>query len=301
MTAGNSRPTTTASPGARGGAHTGVEVSFLSAGRCSVPEVLVRVGGGLGIVDLPALVAIIHHPTQGPVLFDTGYSRRFFEATRRFPYRLYRWLTPVQCQAHETAAAQLPALGISPDDVRWVVVSHFDPDHIGGLRDFGKARFVCHGDAWDATRGKDGLDALRGRVLPGHLPTDIAARLHLVTDFPLNSAGPLPGAHDLFGDGTVLLLPLPGHAPGQLGALIARPGGGAWLLAADAVWTRATLDRAGPTVHPLIAADRVAQLATYTLLRQLHHERPEITIVPTHCPAAADELLSDSPIPWRTA
>lgn len=301
MSAGPMRPKSAASSVARGKSPEGVEVTFINAGCCRVPEVAVRAGGGLAKMDLPALAAVIHHPTEGPVLFDTGYSPRFFEATRRFPYRLYRWLTPVRCGPHETVAAQLPGLGISPDDVRWVVISHFDPDHIGGLRDFGAARIVCHVAAWESVRGKGGLDALRSRILPGHLPTDLGERVHAVRDFQLESVGPLPGAHDLFGDGTVLLLGLPGHAPGQMGALIRRSSGGAWLLVADAVWTRATLERAGPTVHPLIAEDRVDQLATYTLLRQLRRERPDITIVPTHCPEAADELLADTSSSWRSS
>jgi glyoxylase-like metal-dependent hydrolase (beta-lactamase superfamily II) len=226
------------------------------------------------------------------VLFDTGYSPRFFEATRRLPHRVYRWLTPVRCGASDTVAAQLRALGVEPREVRHVVISHFDPDHIGGLRDFPAARFVCSAAAWESMRGKTGVQALRARMLPGHLPDDFDERVHEVWAFPCASAGPLPGGHDLFGDGTVLLLPMRGHAPGQVGALVRRPGGRSWLLAADAVWTRASLERAGPTAHLLFAHDRAAQRATYTLLRQLARERPDITIVPTHCPTAADELLS---------
>jgi len=301
MTAAGSRPNAFTSSPAQGKPRTGVEVTFLNAGTCSVPEAVVRRGGGFGTLELPALVALIHHPTEGPVLFDTGYSPRFFEATRRMPHRVYRWLTPVTCGPHDTVAAQLPALGVDPEAVRHVVISHFDPDHIGGLRDFGAARIVCHSSAWESVRGRQGVEAMRARLLPGHLPQDIAERLHLVTDFGQDSAGPLSGAHDLFGDGTVLLVGLPGHAPGQLGALIGRPSGGAWLLAADAIWTRATLERAGPTAHVLLAKDRVAQLATYTLLRQLRRERPDIIIVPTHCPEAADELLPDSRRSWRNS
>ncbi len=300
MTAAGSRPNMFPSSRTQGEPSDGVEVTFLNAGTCRVPEVAVRPGGGLRRVDLPALVALIRHPTEGPVLFDTGYSPRFFEATGRLPYRAYRWLTPVTCGPHDTVAAQLPALGVLPAEVRQVVISHFDPDHIGGLRDFGAARIVCHAEAWESVRGRRGADALRARILPGHLPDDIDERLHLVTDFGMDSVAPLSGAHDLFGDGTVLLVGLPGHAPGQMGALIQRPSGGSWLLAADAIWTRAILDRAGPTAHLLIAVDRPAQLATYTLLRQLHRERPDISIVPTHCPEAADELLPQSHCSWRS-
>jgi glyoxylase-like metal-dependent hydrolase (beta-lactamase superfamily II) len=299
MTAARSRPDTSTSSQAQGRLPGGVKVTFLNAGTCRVPEVAVRPGGGFRLVDLPALAALIHHPTEGPVLFDTGYSPRFFAATERLPHRMYRWITPVTCGPHDTVAAQLPALGVTPQAVRQVVISHFDPDHIGGLRDFGAARIVCHAEAWESVRGRRGVDALRARVLPGHLPDDMVERVHEVTDFGSDSVAPLPGAHDLFGDGTVLLVGLPGHAPGHMGALIRRRTGGLWLLAADALWTRATLDRARPTAHALIAVDRRTQLATYTLLRQLHRERPDITIVPTHCPEAADELLPKSLHSWR--
>ena len=45
--------------------------------------------------------------------------------------------------------------------------------------------------------------------------------------------------------------------------------------------------------------DGAAQRATYTRLRQLARERPDVTIVPTHCPEAADALLAEGAAAWR--
>ncbi|MFH2008319.1 MAG: MBL fold metallo-hydrolase [bacterium] len=268
-----------------------VERTLLRAGVCRVPERAVRAGGGLRIVELPALFALLRHPEQGAVLFDTGYSQRFHAATRRLPYRLYRWLTPVAIRPEETAAAQLAARGIAAEDVRWVVVSHFDPDHIGGLRDFPRAQVVCAGDAWRSVAGREGLGALRARLLPGHLPADLASRLHLIERLDGPAVGPFDASHDLFGDGSVRLVALPGHAPGQLGAWVDGEGAEPWLLAADAVWTRAALSADGFTAHELLAGDRAAQRQTAALLRRIHRDHPRVILVPAHCPEAARELL----------
>ena len=50
------------------------------------------------------------------------------------------------------------------------------------------------------------------------------------------------GERDLFGDGRIVLIPLPGHTPGTTGALVALESSGMFLLASDTVSLRATLD-----------------------------------------------------------
>jgi glyoxylase-like metal-dependent hydrolase (beta-lactamase superfamily II) len=58
-------------------------------------------------------------------------------------------------------------------------------------------------------------------------------------------AGPLDmidGERDVFGDGRVVLIPLPGHTPGTLGALVRLDHSGTFFLASDTVSLRATLD-----------------------------------------------------------
>ena len=48
---------------------------------------------------------------------------------------------------------------------------------------------------------------------------------------------------DLFGDGRIVLIPLPGHTPGSIGALVALERSGTFFLASDTVSLRANLDR----------------------------------------------------------
>jgi glyoxylase-like metal-dependent hydrolase (beta-lactamase superfamily II) len=158
-----------------------------------------------------------------------------------------RWVTPTRITAEEAAVTQVRALGYDPGEVKTIILSHFDPDHFGGLKDFPNARVACSWRAWEDVRSLSRWGALKARLLPGHLPEDMAGRLWLLPD----PAGPpisvFDASLDLFGDGSVRLVSLPGHAPGQLGAFVRRSSDGAdLLLAADAVWI---FSGAGRGVH----------------------------------------------------
>ncbi len=267
-----------------------VTLTVLKAGVCLAPEPAVVTGGRLRIMRVPALFGLMEHPTQGPVLFDTGYHTRFVQATRQVPFRVLRLLTPLRMDQAENAGAQLQARGIPAKAVRHVLLSHFDPDHIGGLRDFPAARIVATAEAWRGVAGKTGLSALWARLLPDLLPDHIERRLSLVRTFDDPPIGPFASSHDLFGDGTIRLVELPGHARGQVGALVAADDGKTYLLAGDGCWTRRDLERGVGPVHPYLAQDRAAQVQTYETLRQARR-LPGVVVVPSHCPDAARELV----------
>lgn len=268
---------------------TAVEVTLLAAGSCTHPEHFVLRNRVLRPLRFPATFALIRHPEQGVVLFDSGYSARFLAATRRLPERLYRWITPVSIPAQESAAALLAARGIDPGEVRTIVLSHFHADHIGGLQDFPRARFVFFEASWRAVRDLRGLGALRRGFLPALLPSDFAERAA-----PLDTSRPraLPPelaafgcGHDLFGDGSVLAVELAGHAAGQMGLVLRLSSGALWFLVADACWTsRCYRERIRP--HPLtrlLFDDTRAYCRTLERISELHERSPEIRIVPSHC------------------
>jgi glyoxylase-like metal-dependent hydrolase (beta-lactamase superfamily II) len=184
-------------------------------------------------------------------------------------------------------------MGIGPDDVGQIVLSHFDPDHFGGLQDFPKARIVTHWRGWEAARSVRGLAAVRARILPGHLPDDLAGRLHLLPDFDGPSISVFERSLDLFGDGSMRLVDLPGHAPGQFGAFVRRKSDATDVfLAADGCWNLAAIEANGYRggAHRWLAVDKRVQDATTEKLRRMHREWPELRIVPAHCPRAWSEV-----------
>lgn len=265
-----------------------LEVSLLVAGSCTGPERLTRAHAPWRRVEFPALVAVIRHPEAGVILFDTGYTPRFHEETRRFPASLYARLTPVTVGPQDTAAAQLAAAGIAAASVATVVVSHLHADHVGGARDFPAARFVLGRGALDEVDGAQGSRAaVRHGLLPGLLPDDLAERAVAAENLPAVETGLpfLPRGHDVLGDRSLLAVPLTGHAPGHLGLLV-RGAKREMLLVGDATWSSRGVTH-GEFPHPLVrflTADWRAYRRTTTALHALAGARPDLLIVPSHAP-----------------
>lgn len=258
------------------------------AGFCRHPERATRAGAPLAACEFPALVFRLTHPQHGHLLFDTGYSRHFFRATDAFPERLYRWVTPVHLHEGMSFAEQLEREGIAADDIAWVLLSHLHGDHVGGVGDFARARIGLARAAWDELRTLGRVAALRRGLLPALLDEAAQRRLHFFED---GAETPLPPAfaafgsgHDLFGDGSVRIVPLPGHASGHVGLLFADVEG-LVLLVADAAWSSAAI-RDGAPPPALVTGwlgDTAAYRATLAKLQALQHAEPGLRIVPSHC------------------
>lgn len=265
----------------------------LDTGYCLASEHHIMEGGARRKVNCHSIVALLRHPERGWFLWDAGYAPRMLEATRRLPYRLYRLATPLSLEAGLAVAAQLPHYGLTPSEISMVVISHFHADHIAGLHDFPNSRLVATKAAYDSVRGRHGVSALLRAFIPSLLPADFESRATLVADF----AGPsLPGlgpTHDLFGDGSALLVELPGHAKGQVG-MLANTERGPVLFAADGCWlTRQVREQRPP--HPitnLFVDDPQAVRSTIEGLHTFMLARPEVAIVPTHCPEAFEREVA---------
>jgi glyoxylase-like metal-dependent hydrolase (beta-lactamase superfamily II) len=263
-----------------------VALTLRWAGSCRHPQAMAVRGASWRPGMFPAMFGIVRHPRHGVTLFDTGYSTRFREATEPFPQRLYRWLTPVRLASGDSAAEQLARAGIAPESVARIVLSHFHADHIAGAKDFPNARFVVSRAAWDAVRGGGAIASTAKGFLPSLLPEDFEARATLLEsgDFSAPGIGEFHASHDFFGDGSVRLIPLPGHARGQLG-LLAQTAGCRRFLVADAAWTTASFRdaRAPHRLAGLILDSAAETLRTLDKLHSLSVSDPEVDIVPSHC------------------
>ena len=283
-----------------------VELHLLQVGHCRHPEWVTIRGGRWRSVEFPALVGLIVHPFFGPILYDTGYAEHFDAATEPFPERLYRWLTPVALPPEQHLEAQLARRGVRMEDVDRVLISHLHADHVAGLRDLPRARFMaCEADVAGiaaiaaATAGTAGgagsrrgaWRALRQGMLPALLPGDFVPRLKLVDAQPVVELGPawapFERGYDLLGDRSLIGIPLPGHSPAQLGVLLRTPDGRPVLLAADACWSARAWQQQrlpSPLARPLFA-DWHAYRQTLGGLRELARRQPDLLIVPSHCAA----------------
>ncbi|HEU5080516.1 MAG TPA: MBL fold metallo-hydrolase [Opitutaceae bacterium] len=176
----------------------------------------------------------IEHPDLGWILCDTGYGDSFFKATRRFPDRLYRWATPVTLRG--TAASALRAIGVCPENVRHIVITHFHADHVGGLHEFPSAQLHYHEEALSPLQACTAFAQTKAAFLPDLVPADCGERSRVVPHDAFKTRSGFPfRVCDLFGDGSITLVELPGHAPGQVG-LEFETVAGKILYCADAFW-----------------------------------------------------------------
>ena len=264
---------------------------LLDTGFCAASEHHMIRGGAHRPAQAHAVAVLLEHPREGLVLFDTGYAPRVLEAFNVFPFQVYRYMTPTTHHAEWSVKAQIGHLGFQARDVRTVVISHLHADHIGGWLDFPEARTVIARKAFDLM-GLRGFPALRHGFLPMLAPTRLEARANIIENFSGEALPEVGGTHDLFGDGLLRLVPLPGHARGQTG-LYAQTMRGPVLFAADGCWlSRAYRENTPP--HPLpmnlFFDDANATAQTVNSLHRFHQAQPKTWIVPTHCPEIAAML-----------
>jgi glyoxylase-like metal-dependent hydrolase (beta-lactamase superfamily II) len=262
-----------------------VQCYLLDTGYCLAWEHHVIQGGARRRIACHALVALLQHPRYGWLLWDAGYAPRLLTATQSLPYALYRLATPLHLDPKLTVTAQLGRWQLTPADIGYVLVSHFHADHIAGLRDFPTATFVATQEAYADIAPRHGFNALRRGFIPTLLPEDFSRRLRQLPRFTGAALPGLGATYDLFNDGSLLLVELPGHARGQMG-MLAQTQRGPLLFAADGCWLlRAIRENRPPSrMTHFFIDDAVAMRATVAHLHTFSQARPDVTIIPSHCP-----------------
>lgn len=145
---------------------------------------------------------LVMHP-RGILLFDTGLPDRLAGQSVELEGYTLNVTTPLR--------TQLAEIGVTPAQVTHLALSHSHFDHIGNAPDFGGATWIAQ---------KAELDAVFGAGATESPPPELAA-------LAKGRKQVIQGDHDVFGDGTVVLLFTPGHTPGHqsLYVKLARTGG----------------------------------------------------------------------------
>ena len=211
--------------------------------------------GGWRDATMPVNVFALRHPA-GVCLFDAGQSAAA-AAPGYFPrwYPFFR-LARFELGAADEASRQLVRLGMGSEPPRWVVLSHLHTDHAGGLASLRAREVVVSRSEWRRAAGVRGR--LRG-YLPQYWPPDVAPRL---VDFEGPAIGPFPASQDLAGDGSLVLVPTPGHTPGHMGLLVTA-GRRRFLLAGDLCESAADLEAVAPALAAFCRRESIAVLATH--------------------------------------
>jgi len=266
-----------------------MKINILHAGYCTAPEHIAISGGRWRGIHFPAMFALLQHPSFGPMLFDTGYSYRFFDETRKFPKRLYRLMTPVTLREEDLVVNQLAAFGIRPQDITHVFISHFHADHIASLRDLTSSRFVYMPHAFAHLRNLPPSKDMKHAFLRGLIPNDFDERSHEVemnrSILLSDQYTPFKKGYDLLGDQSIIGVELPGHALGQMGLFVRDENGKLFFFVADAAWLKQSVveNRPPHKIANLLFPDPAAYRETLGNLHTYHLTHPDVDIIPSHC------------------
>ena len=203
------------------------------------------------------------------MLWDTGLSARLVGNPAT--------MAAMTASVRVSIAVQLARIAVRPEQVSIVGISHYHSDHTGQAAAFPQARLIM---------GAGDLAALRGTT-PG-LPRD-DLRPWLQGGGTVTEA---TGDLDVFGDGSVTLLNLPGHTPGHRGLLV-RLGSGAVLLSGDTWHFTEQVARHGvppfntDRAQSLASMDRLERLARNLRARLIiQHEPADVAKLPAFPQAA---------------
>ena len=268
-----------------------VNLKLYASGYCTGDLSHVHKGAKSQKTRFYALWALIEHPDLGRIIFDTGYTHRFFDATSAFPSRLYRYSTPVFIREEEYAINQLAQQGIKPSEIDHMVISHFHGDHVGGLKDFPDIPVWCSGLALRHALSKNRWTGVFKGILTDLLPGDLASRAR----FPeIHCAPEQIGPFEAWkwAEG-IWFVSLPGHCRGQLGIYLENTQLGKIFLSADATWSSfAYRTNTSPPRFVSVFIDNYTKLTkTIKLLHEFYHQNPEVKIIPTHCSEVAATYL----------
>lgn len=207
--------------------------------------------GGSGMLAVPIPSYLIRHP-RGTVLFDTGLEADLQIEDQAKRDEILGTAFPIipDFKPGEGVGERLRAFGVDPERIDFVINSHLHFDHCGGNAQIPNARLVVQRREWSA----------------GSTPELAAANGYQPRHYDLgHDRMEVDGEHDLFDDGSVILVPTFGHTPGHQSLKVKLKDGDV-MLTADACYMRQALDEM-LLPDPIAVRDPEAMLENFRKLK----------------------------------
>lgn len=219
-------------------------------------------------IEVPVTAYLIEHP-KGLVLVDTGWDTKVRENARKYEGFANYFASPGFLPEGQAVTEYLEKLGYTPEDIDYCILTHLDIDHAGGLRLVKDAKRIMASEAEIAAAAKPNVRYLK------RLWGDVT-----IHSFPNEE-------YDLFGDESIMLIPLPGHSAGMTGVKI-QNGRKYVMIAGDAGYCRHSWER---LILPGITWDKQEALKSLRLLQAASRDTDCVVVLATHDREAPSDTI----------
>jgi glyoxylase-like metal-dependent hydrolase (beta-lactamase superfamily II) len=239
---------------------------------------------------------LVRHPA-GDLLIDTGNSSHFDDEIRGYPFGTWFKLKFLagQLKPPVPLSGLLRRVKEDPVKLRLVILSHAHLDHSGGLMDLSSVPvLLTHEELQFAA---DPNVQAKGYVIAAHaqkFPAPGSPTLR----FDSHPYETFDESTDLYKDGSVVVVPLPGHTPGSVGIFVNLAPNRRLFYVGDAVDDeRGFQERVGKSLI-LRDSDNDEALANQVVaqLSDLHAKLPELAIIPAHGRSAYKKFFPVGPL-----
>ena len=228
---------------------------------------------------LPIYAWVIEHP-QGLIVVDTGETSRTSEPgyfPRWQPF--YRFAVRMNVSPEQEIGPQLRNMGLKPEGVWKVVLTHLHSDHAGGIHHFPNSEFLVSGDEY---RNAQGLSGKLQGYLPHRWPDWFAPKS---IQFAPEAFGPFEESYAVTDAGDVVIVPTPGHTPNHV-SVIVKNEGVSYFLAGDTSYSEELLLERQPD-----GISSSAEVAVQTMDKILRYAEAEpVVYLPAHDPLSRERL-----------
>lgn len=254
-----------------------VAVSILRCGSVIWPEwTMVRGSLSFKPRKIAYSAVLIRHP-QGTFLYDTGLCGDIYDHLKGQSPIFRRTLARFTLE--QTLLGALSEQGVKPEGLDFALLSHLHWDHVSGVPDLAGLPLRVNRVEYDAAK-------------QGAIPLHKGLVWKLMEGSPLSCFdldGPayegFRSSLDLFGDGSIVLVPLPGHTPGNTGMFVNRANGARLFFLGDAA--HVAENYLYPTTpHPIfwngVTCDKATALQTLLELHHFSRSHPEVPLIAMH-------------------
>jgi N-acyl homoserine lactone hydrolase len=273
----------------------GLKVCRVETATGSLPAGLVVAHGKLktDVVSTQGGLLLVH--PKGSWLVDGGMAADFLahiQEVKGIPKLLmtqsakdWKWVAKI--------GDAVRAHGVDPATLTGVIPTHGHYDHLGGLLDLPDLPI------WTPQAEIDlGTSIVAGEAGP-ILPAEARAFVPRAKAIPFvdRAVGPWAQSWDLYGDGSVQIVPMPGHTPGSVGVLVQLSDGRRIFDVGDTVWVREGYEQREPKGWPatLFDSDAASNDLQIQRLWALHRADPELQILPAHDRRQWDAVFANGP------